>query len=68
MNTSRRLLLVAALMAGFAGPAAADTFPSRPIKLIVPFGAGGPADVFARFLAEHMSDSLKQSVVVENRP
>ena len=68
MNTSRRLVLAAALMAGLAGSAVADTFPSRSIKLIVPFGAGGPADVFARVLAEHMSESLKQSVVVENRP
>ncbi len=46
---------------------AAD-YPSRPVKFIVPFGAGGPADVFARVLAQHMQDSLKQSFVVEDRP
>ncbi len=46
----------------------AQDYPARPVKMIVPFGAGGPADVFARVLAQHLSDSLKQSFVVENRP
>jgi tripartite-type tricarboxylate transporter receptor subunit TctC len=60
---------LAAVFAGaLAGSAVADTYPSRSIKLIVPFGAGGPADVFARVLADHLSQSLKQTVVVENRP
>src|SRR6187551_1686288 len=64
-----RHLALAAIFAGaFAGSALADTYPSRPIKMIVPFGAGGPADVFARVLADHLSQSLKQTVVVENRP
>src|SRR6187551_2960148 len=64
-----RHLALAAIFAGaFAGSALADTYPSRPIKMIVPFGAGGPADVFARVLADHLSQSLKQSVVVEDRP
>ena len=53
----------------FASSAAAQQdYPSRPVKIIVPFGAGGPADVFARQLAQHLSDTLKQSFVVENRP
>ena len=63
--------LSAALVAGvllFAGPASAQDYPNRTVKLIVPFGAGGPADVFARVLADHMSKSMKQSFVVENRP
>jgi tripartite-type tricarboxylate transporter receptor subunit TctC len=52
-----------------ASPAAiAQDYPSRSVKIIVPFGAGGPADVYARQLAHHMSESLKQSFVVENRP
>jgi tripartite-type tricarboxylate transporter receptor subunit TctC len=51
-----------------AVPATAQDYPSRPVKIIVPFGAGGPADVFARQLAQHLSDTLKQSFVVENRP
>src|SRR5919198_2410875 len=46
----------------------AQDYPSRPVKVIVPFGAGGPADVFARVLAQHLSESLKQSFVVEDRP
>jgi tripartite-type tricarboxylate transporter receptor subunit TctC len=49
-------------------PAGAQDYPSRTVKIIVPFGAGGPADIYARQLAQHMSESLKQSFVVENRP
>ncbi|HWM80945.1 MAG TPA: tripartite tricarboxylate transporter substrate binding protein [Pseudolabrys sp.] len=50
------------------GPAAAQDYPTRSVKIIVPFGAGGPADVFARVLAQHLSDDLKQSFIVEDRP
>jgi len=49
-------------------PAAAQNYPSRPVKFIVPFGAGGPADVFARVLAQHLSEETKQSFIVEDRP
>jgi tripartite-type tricarboxylate transporter receptor subunit TctC len=48
--------------------AAAQDYPARTVKIIVPFGAGGPADVYARQLAQHLSDSLKQPFVVEDRP
>jgi tripartite-type tricarboxylate transporter receptor subunit TctC len=48
--------------------ASAQEYPSRAVKMIVPFGAGGPADVFARQLAQHLTETLKQSFVVENRP
>jgi tripartite-type tricarboxylate transporter receptor subunit TctC len=53
---------------GLAGPASAeDTFPSRPITLVVPFPAGGTTDALARIFAERMSADLGQRVVVENR-
>src|SRR5579862_7009363 len=51
-----------------AWPAAAQTYPNRTVKLIVPFGAGGPADVYARILAQHLTEETKQSFVVEDRP
>src|ERR1044071_2179907 len=51
-----------------ASPASAQNYPNRPVKLIVPFGAGGPADVYARVLAQHLSEETKQSFVVEDRP
>lgn len=49
-------------------PAAAQDYPTGSVRIIVPFGAGGPADVYARVLAQHLSESLKQSFYVENRP
>jgi tripartite-type tricarboxylate transporter receptor subunit TctC len=67
----RSFLRIAAALAAvsIAWPAAAaDSYPSRTVKLIVPFGAGGPADVYARFLAKYLSDETKQSFVVEDRP
>jgi tripartite-type tricarboxylate transporter receptor subunit TctC len=46
--------------------ARAQTYPARPMTLIVPFGAGGPTDVMARIVAEHMSRTLGQRLIVEN--
>jgi tripartite-type tricarboxylate transporter receptor subunit TctC len=46
----------------------ADNYPSRPVKIIVPFPAGGPSDFTARLLADRLGSSLKQAFVVENRP
>jgi tripartite-type tricarboxylate transporter receptor subunit TctC len=60
-------LLGAAPFAAVSG-AVAQEYPSRPVKIVVPFGAGGPADVYARQLAQHLSETFKQSFVVENRP
>ncbi len=47
---------------------AADAYPGRPIRLVVGFGAGGPTDIPARFIADRLGKSLRQSVVVENKP
>jgi tripartite-type tricarboxylate transporter receptor subunit TctC len=67
----RRMLFGAVVMLGIglypADFATAQSYPSRPIKLIVPFPAGGPPDVIARVLADAMSSRLGQTVVVENR-
>jgi tripartite-type tricarboxylate transporter receptor subunit TctC len=58
----------AALLAAFslASPSHAETYPSRPITVIVPFSAGGPSDAMMRILGERMKDSLGQPIVVEN--
>ena len=49
-------------------PASAQSFPSKPLRIVVPFGAGGVADLTARTVAQKMSESLGQSVVIDNRP
>jgi len=57
-----------ALLTAFALPAAAQKYPDRPVKIVLPFGAGGVADVTARILADKLSDKLGQRVVIENMP
>ncbi|MBZ0148097.1 MAG: tripartite tricarboxylate transporter substrate binding protein, partial [Pseudorhodoplanes sp.] len=59
--------LFAISLNGFS-PALAQDYPARNVKIIVPFGAGGPADVYARVLAQHLGEALKQNFVVEDRP
>jgi tripartite-type tricarboxylate transporter receptor subunit TctC len=56
-----------ALVSSFQ-PSLAQEYPARPVHLIVPFAAGGPADVYARVLGQYLSESLKQPFVVEDRP
>src|SRR6202167_87647 len=63
-----RLLLWAALLLSLAAPARAETFPSRPIHLIIPYGPGGIVDFTGRELAQKLSDILGQPVVADNRP
>jgi tripartite-type tricarboxylate transporter receptor subunit TctC len=56
-----------ACAAGLAGPALAQTFPTKPITFVVPYPAGGASDVFARLIAERLQASLKQPLLVENK-
>jgi tripartite-type tricarboxylate transporter receptor subunit TctC len=63
----RAALVVALICAGLSSRASAQTYPVKPIKLIVPFGAGGPVDVMGRLVAQRLSESVG-AVVVENRP
>ncbi|MBY0336780.1 MAG: tripartite tricarboxylate transporter substrate binding protein [Acetobacteraceae bacterium] len=65
----KRRLLLAAAGAGLAAPALAQgAWPSRPIRMIVPFPPGGGTDFVSRIAAQRLSDALGQPVVVENRP
>jgi tripartite-type tricarboxylate transporter receptor subunit TctC len=67
---SRRALLggIAAAACAAGGTARAQTFPVKPIRLVVGFAPGGPADVMARLIGQRMGAILGQSVVVDNRP
>jgi tripartite-type tricarboxylate transporter receptor subunit TctC len=62
------LVALAILFLAAAAPSTAQDYPSHPVKMIVPFGAGGPTDIFTRLLAEELRKSLKQPFVMENRP
>jgi tripartite-type tricarboxylate transporter receptor subunit TctC len=62
------IVLAALVLAGLAPPASAQDYPNRTIRMIVPFGAGGPTDVFTRALGEELRKSLGQPIVMENRP
>src|SRR3954469_2733063 len=73
MTSASRLLapLVLAMLAGDIAAAAEDTsatFPNRPIRIIVPFPAGGPSDIVARLIGQKMSEDWGQPVVIDNRP
>jgi tripartite-type tricarboxylate transporter receptor subunit TctC len=67
---ARRTLLTsaAAALALVAGPAAAQTYPNKPVKIIVAVAPGGPMDTMARAIAQQMQAKLGQPVIVENRP
>ncbi len=68
--TIRRRIASLALLAGLAlaGPAGAADYPDRAVKIIVPFGAGGPTDVYTRAIAEELRKVLHQPFIMENRP
>ncbi len=60
--------LTAAVLSLFAATAAAQSFPSKPVRILVGFGAGGSTDIVARTLAQSLGGDWKQNVLVENRP
>lgn len=64
----KKLLAALGLAALVAGPAQAQDYPTKTIKLIAPFAPGGSVDIVGRILAQKMTESLGQSVVVENKP
>ena len=60
--------LLCALWVVLAGPALAQDYPARPVKVMIPFPPGGPTDVLARLVAQKLTESMGQPFVVENRP
>lgn len=67
-RAAARLMLGCGALLLAAVPAMAQDYPTRPVRLIVPFAAGGSADVFGRFVAQRLQESMGQSFVVANRP
>jgi tripartite-type tricarboxylate transporter receptor subunit TctC len=68
LTLSRTVKLMALSLAMASGIANAQNYPTRPVKIVVPFAAGGPADNYARFMAQRLSDELKQPFVIDNKP
>ncbi|MDB5851020.1 MAG: hypothetical protein JWP29_4772 [Rhodoferax sp.] len=70
MEISRRLWLaaLAAAAVACAGPSLAQGYPSKPIRIVVPYAAGGPADVMVRAIAQKLGDGWGQPFIVDNRP
>lgn len=60
--------LVLASVVSLAGSAFAQSWPDKPVKIVVPFGPGGPADVYARILAQELTETFKQQFIIDNKP
>lgn len=60
--------VLAGSVAAIAWPAWAESWPAKPVRIVVPFGPGGPADVYARQLGQELTEILKQQFVIENKP
>jgi tripartite-type tricarboxylate transporter receptor subunit TctC len=63
-----RLIVASILVFGLSAPSVAQPYPSKPIKMIVPFTPGSPVDVLARLVSNHLSPRLGQTIVLENKP
>ncbi len=63
-----RRAILGLLLAAIATPAAAQSWPTKPVRIVVPFGAGGPADVYARIIGNELGEALKQQFIIDNRP
>ncbi len=62
-------LILFGLTAAFvSAPVSAQNYPNRPVRIVVPFATGGPADVYARFIAQRLTDAMGQSFVIDNKP
>jgi tripartite-type tricarboxylate transporter receptor subunit TctC len=69
MSAMARATILGVVLLGLPNAAAvAQEYPSHPVKIIVPFGPGGPADIFSRQLAQYLGEQLKQTFIIENRP
>ena len=68
MYSRGAVAIVIASVTWLAGPAIAETYPTRPIRLIVPYAPGGSTDVVGRMVGQRLSEAVGQAVVVENRP
>src|SRR4051794_41949098 len=68
MRTSFLALLGVCVLGAAAAPAAAQEYPAKPIRIIVPFGPGGGGDIVGRIFGQYLQEKLGQSVVIENRP
>ena len=68
MRWMARIGLVLLALAALAEPAVAQPYPSKPVRIVVPFGPGGPADVYARIIGNELTDAFGQQFIIDNRP
>src|SRR3981189_2371317 len=61
------LVFIAAFSSVFASSAPAQTFPTKPVRMVVPFPAGGPTDIVGRTIGQKLNETLGQTVIIDNR-